>query len=150
MCKAFIRKCCCVVHGFVLCVVSVWNRCLSTPLRKLTQSEGSLHPQRFLRPPRPKLEPEISRTATACSSHSTTEAPQFDILIVSKMGLSVSCRKQLYLIATTVGAIDRDRARRNLAIYRKDQSRSSYTVYRHCKDMFLVLQGVCCFLICQK
>ena len=66
-CKAFVRS---VVHGFISCVLSIWNRCLSTALRKLTSSEISLRPQMFLCTPRPGLETETSRTATSHSSHS--------------------------------------------------------------------------------
>ena len=33
---AVFKECCCVVRGFVSCVLSAWNRCLLTALRKLT------------------------------------------------------------------------------------------------------------------
>ena len=75
-------ECCCVVLGFVSYLLSVWNRCLSTALQKLTQSEGSPRPQRFLCPSRPGLEPETSRTATARSSHSATGAPYTYLLFI--------------------------------------------------------------------
>ena len=62
-CKAFLRSV--VVLFFVSCVLSVWSRCLLTPVGKLTFSEGSLRLQRFLCPPRQGLNPETSRMATA-------------------------------------------------------------------------------------
>ena len=46
-----------LVCGSYLCIVClrVRNRFLLTALRILTKSEGPLHPQRFLRPPRPGI-----------------------------------------------------------------------------------------------
>ena len=41
-------KGCHVALGFVSCVLRVRNRCILTVLRKLTYSEGSPRPQRFL------------------------------------------------------------------------------------------------------
>ena len=57
------KECCCGVLAFVSCGLSVRNRCILIALRKLTLSDGSLRPQRFLCPPLPGLEPETSRTA---------------------------------------------------------------------------------------
>ena len=66
------KECCCVVLGLVLCVLSVWNHCLLTALRKLTLSEGSLRSQTFLCLPRYGIEPKTSHTANAHSNHSAT------------------------------------------------------------------------------
>ena len=70
------KECCCVFLGFVSCVLSVRNRCLSTALRKLMKLEGSLRPKMLFCLAKPGLEPETSRTATASPSHSATVSPK--------------------------------------------------------------------------